>query len=180
MKQIIFSEYAALNRQLHEQNPEFGAHGGEKAAPQVINLCRNNGLRSVLDFGCGKGQLKRYMAELDPAIRVVEFDPAIEGKTNLPEAASVDLVVSIDVLEHVEPDYISAILDTMRDLQPKAVLLVIGTAPALKQLADGRNAHLSIHPGAWWEAELESRFNTIYSHESEESYLFVGAAKPTT
>ena len=63
MAQLISPEYAALNRDLHEERDDFGAKGA-KSAPQVVALARQNGLKVILDYGCGKGSLKPAVAAL--------------------------------------------------------------------------------------------------------------------
>lgn len=176
MRSLISAEYAELNRQLHTDRADYGAHGGAAAA-QVVKLCQQNQFRTVLDFGCGKGMLKPEVKRLDPKIKVYEFDPAIPGKDTLPTPGRMDLIVALDVMEHVEADYVVPVFEALKALRPQAVFLAISTAPAKKALPDGRNAHLSVHSGTWWEAELLRYFAKVHSQETTGSYMFVGTPK---
>jgi hypothetical protein len=81
-------------------------------------------------------------------VRFNEYDPAIPGKDTLPSFA--DLVVSTDVLEHIEPDRLDSVLGHLRMLARKAVFVVVSLKDSNKILADGRNAHLIIRPSKWW------------------------------
>jgi len=158
IRQLISPEYAALNRQLHQEREDYGAT--DSNGPQVVEFCKRSGFRTVLDYGCGKGGLKRSIEQLDPSLTVFEFDPAIAGKTELP-ADPVDLIVALDVMEHIEPEYLDAVLETMRALRPKCVVMKIALTPAEKSLPDGRNAHILLRTPEWWESELGKHFVAI-------------------
>ncbi len=172
---LISPEYAELNRQLHDDKPNYGAHASD-SAESVLKICRLNGFKIVLDYGCGKGTLKPAMAALAPDISILEFDPAIPEKENLP-VDPVDFVVALDVMEHIEPDYLDDVLSTIAALRPKAVMLMIANQPAKKTLPDGRNAHLIVEPGSWWLQRLDKYFLTITTREDGDHFLFIGQPK---
>ena len=142
-----------MNSKLHAG----GSYGrnGDRWAARVAELIDIYGARTVLDYGCGQGSLGRAIGE-----RVKEYDPAIPEKAGAP--APADLVVCTDVLEHVEPDCLSDVLDHLRNLSRKACFVVIATRPAKKVLADGRNAHLIIETYEFWREQLEMRFRTVH------------------
>ncbi len=83
-------------------------------------------------------------------------DPCIPEYADPPPPC--DLVYCGDVLEHVEPDCLNAVLNDLRRLTLKAVLLVICTGPAAKTLQDGRNAHLIQEGPRWWLDALDERW----------------------
>ena len=66
-----------------------------------------------------------------------------------------DLVFSNDVLEHIEQEFLSNVLNHIDTLAQNFVWLRIDTEPARKSLSDGRNAHLSLHPKEWWEIQVQ-------------------------
>ena len=88
---------------------------------------------------------------------VREYDPGIKGKDSLPEPAQ--MVVCIDVLEHIEPDHLPAVLNHLKELTREVLYLTVACYPAQKHLADGRNAHLIIEPPSWWLPKLLERFH---------------------
>lgn len=153
--ELISAEYARLNAQLHHDVMTYGV-GGAKHAPTVRKLVAGltTSLKrtpSVLDYGCGKGLLAK---ELE--FPIWEYDPAIPEKADPPRPA--DLVVCTDVLEHVEPDHLSAVLGDLQRCVREVGYFVIHTGPAMKTLADGRNTHLIQQGARWWRSRLEAFF----------------------
>ena len=115
---LISDEYRQLNKDLHASHPAFGNDnfGWSKFAKTLVV---GNDYKSILDYGCGKGKLKIEMSDIH-GIAVQEYDPAIEGKDAMPEPA--ELVVCTDVLEHIEPVHINAVLRHLRELTKSGCL----------------------------------------------------------
>lgn len=149
--QLITPEYKHLLELKHEQSQGFGSYG-HSVAGYVRDCARQIAATSILDYGCGKQKLQQ---SLGFAIR--NYDPGIPGLDAAPEPA--DLVVCTDVLEHVEPECLDAVLDDLKRCTLHTILLTIDTAPANKHLADGRNAHLIIENPAFWITHLLKRFD---------------------
>jgi len=147
---LISESYRALNRQLHESTDAYGT-SGSRWVDLVRTLSERVNASSILDYGCGKGRLRESLGEI-----VHEYDPAIPGKSDPPELA--DVVVCTDVLEHVEPECIEAVIDDLGRLTRRVALLTVNTAPANKILSDGRNAHLIVQPSRWWLPRIMERF----------------------
>lgn len=149
MLSLISDEYRALNRQLHEEEGSIYGRGGNSWVGDVSDV-REDG-ESVLDYGCGKGNFKKWAP-----FPVAEYDPAIPGKDSEPEAA--DIVVCTDVLEHVEPDRIDKVIGHIYALTKRAAFITIALQPSKQVLADGRNAHLIIESADWWREKLAAYF----------------------
>lgn len=154
---VATPEYRALLQQRYE-SPGWGG-SGHSHWPEVREFAVKLKAQSVLDYGCGRGTLKRaiddaFMSGM-PGVRfdVREYDPGIIGKDELPEPA--DLLVSTDVLEHIEPLLLDGVLQHMQSLALKGMYLIIATGPAREVLPDGRNAHLIQQPITWWAAKLK-------------------------
>ena len=141
----ISPEYQALQAELHARPQGYGGKG-RKWAPVVRELIAWYDARTVLDYGCGEGSLGSAL----PGI--AEYDPAMPGKDAPP--APADLVVCTDVLEHIEPEKLPAVLIHLRFLTRTAALLVVALDATHKILADGRNAHLIQESPAWWETQV--------------------------
>ncbi len=157
---IISKTDREQNRLLHEQNPGYGTSGVHWVA-RVASLIEEGGYNTILDWGCGKGTLGKALAER--GIKIAEFDPAIPGKDAKPEPA--DLVICGDVLEHISPPHLNAVLRDLRRVTQKRLFVVISCRPAGKNLPDGRNAHLLVKPGAWWRAKLLEHFQILIWEE---------------
>lgn len=156
---LITPEYRELNRQLHQTSEKYGTSGHNWRA--VVRDIADHGRLSILDYGCGKATLA---LSLGPAYRVTNYDPCIEGLDTPPEPH--DVVVCGDVMEHIEPELVMNVLRDIRRLTRVRALFVIGMQPAMKTLADGRNAHLSLHTLDEWKAKLtEAGFEIIDNSE---------------
>ena len=156
--ELISPKYAAMQRLLHAQPRGYGGRG-DKWAETVVALVQELGASSVLDYGCGQGSLKRAIRPMLDGCRVDEYDPGIPEKAALPSFA--ELVVCTDVLEHIEPERLDAVLAHLRGLARLAVFAVISLKESNKVLADGRNAHVIIRPATWWHKRLEGAGFTI-------------------
>lgn len=148
--ELISSEYRGLNERLHRDNLAYGV-GGERHAPTVLKLCKTLKTKNVLDYGCGKGRLSRAIPWA-----IDQYDPAVPGKTEAPKPA--DIVICTDVLEHIEPDRLTYVLEDLRRCTLMVAYLTIHIGPALKKLADGRNAHLIQQGQQWWTTQLSKFF----------------------
>jgi uncharacterized Rossmann fold enzyme len=170
--ELITREYADLNRRLHHDNLAYGVGGG-KHVEMVLKLATTIETKSVLDYGCGKG----YLAKAIP-FPIWEYDPAIPGKEESPRPA--DLVVSTDVLEHIEPDKLRLVLDDLRRVTKRVGYFVIHTGPAQKTLADGRNAHLIQRDAKWWGHKLSKFFKVgKIVQKGLELHVIVGPKVPS-
>lgn len=155
---LISSDYLKLQQQLHASPRGYG-EGGDKWAKTVALVADLYGAGSILDYGCGQGSLVRALRKMGRGWRLAEYDPAIAGKSGPP--AFADMVVCTDVLEHIEPDRLDRVLAHIKSLMRKVGFLVISTRPANKVMADGRNAHLIVEPGDWWEARVQAAGFTL-------------------
>lgn len=116
------------------------------------------GPTSILDYGCGQSRFVD-MLDLGPDVARNRYDPAIPEFAT-PVAKPVDLLVNIDVLEHIEDaDLDDVIADMHRSC--RHALIIVDTKASNHTLGDGRNAHVSLHPHAWWEQKLASHFGPL-------------------
>ena len=151
---LISDGYLDLQRQMHAAPKGYGQKG-DKWAEVVAELAAPAGIATILDYGCGQGALGRALR--DRGLTVGEYDPAIKAKADRP--APADLVVCTDVLEHIEPDCIEAVLDDLVRVTRRKCFLVIALTEAGKVLPDGRNAHILLRPVEWWMERLSARFD---------------------
>ncbi len=159
----ITPHYLDQNRQLHKASATYGV-GGWKWIGIIQTALTSLGARSVIDYGAGKGTLGHWWRSgAASEIPLTNFDPA-----TFPERPQIaDMVVSTDVLEHIEPEHVNAVLDDIATLGRRGAFLVISCRPAKKELPDGRNAHLSVCPPAWWAGQLERRYKLVHPwHET--------------
>ena len=145
---LLTESYRELNRQLH-RDPTYGV-SGHKCKNDVIAACQAVQSTDILDYGCGKMTLEGSLG-----FPIKNYDPCIPGLDFPPEPA--DVVVCTDVLEHIEPDCIDAVLDDLYRLTKKMAVFLIANRPALRALPDGRNAHLIQEGPEWWLPKIWAR-----------------------
>lgn len=144
---LITEAYRAQNAELH-QSGRFGG-SGFKHVNAVRDFADSIGAKSILDYGCGRGTLADALQGRD----VRQYDPAIPEFAAMPEPA--DLVVCSDVLEHVEPECLDAVLAHLVSRARLGLYLSIATRlDGKKTLPDGRNPHLLVWPAIVWRQKI--------------------------
>jgi hypothetical protein len=146
----ISKPYQHMLTKYHEKCAEYGAHGHEQAS-LVQKLAISTSACSVLDYGCGKGTLAPKLS-----MPIWEYDPAIPGKTDGPRPA--DLVLCLDVLQSVEPDYLEEVLVDLARCVKKVGFFTITQHLSSLTLPDGRNANLILKSEDWWRGKLAAHF----------------------
>jgi hypothetical protein len=153
-KPTISAEYLALQKELHK-NPKYGI-ASIGYAPLVKQILEFSKAKSLSDYGAGKQNLKKALDGLGKSdLDYRPYDPAFP-EYGPPQPA--ELVCCIDVLEHIEPDYVDAVVLDLRSITQKVGFFSVATGPAAKVLADGRNAHLIQKPTSWWLPKLSEHF----------------------
>jgi 2-polyprenyl-3-methyl-5-hydroxy-6-metoxy-1,4-benzoquinol methylase len=153
MSTLISDSYLNEQVYLHYHHPrkhKYGS-GGPQWANTINAIIAENGCKTVIDYGCGKGILASRLS----GVEVQSYDPAIPEFSALPTIS--DLVVCLDVLEHIEPDCIDVVLDHIVSLAHKLVFVTISQKSAGRFLRDGRNSHLLIKETAWWVKKFKDR-----------------------
>jgi hypothetical protein len=114
--------------------------------------------RSILDYGCGKSPLLDRL-ELGYPVELHRYDPAIPAIAT-PPTKPVDLLINVDVLEHIPEADLDHVVGHMARLAKNAIIIV-DTEPAGTILPNGENAHCTLHPHAWWADYLRRFFPTL-------------------
>jgi hypothetical protein len=167
---VISEAYKAEQQRLHASNPNYGVASVE-FAPQVSKLINNLGISKVLDYGAGKGRLGQNL-EVNHPVTMTLYDPGIPGLDETP--APHEMVCCIDVLEHIEPEHIDAVLDDLQRVVLRLGFFTIHTGPAVKVLSDGRNAHLIQEGPEWWLPKLMARFELhAYTRVSQQGFQVI-------
>jgi len=160
---VISEDYRAMQSQLHAMPRGYGGVNTNVTGPAVMEVVRKIGAESVLDYGAGKGHLGEYLFTHGFTGDYRPYDPAIPIWADAPQPS--DLVACCDVLEHIEPDCLEAVLLDLRRVTRKAGLFLVNLREAKKTLPDGRNAHLIVKPAEWWRERIAEHF--VISDEDE-------------
>jgi 2-polyprenyl-3-methyl-5-hydroxy-6-metoxy-1,4-benzoquinol methylase len=158
MKKLASKEYIAELNSLHQKSAIFGAGSvTKKHYSKIEKIIEKGNLKTVLDYGCGKGDLIEHLNKVSPSVEVDGFDVANEKYADL-KSRSYDLVVALDVLEHIEFGLLTNVLSEIRIRTNSIFFCSVANYPAAKILSDGRNAHLIQIPFGSWFSTLSCFF----------------------
>lgn len=169
---LISDEYRRLQQQMHT-SPDYGT-ASIGYAPIVAQLIEQNGITQLLDYGAGKGNLFRTLRDqklLKNRLRVQHYDPAIPDWAEMPEPT--EMVVCLDVLEHIEPDLLDNVLDDLQRVTGRIGIFSVAVLPAKKVLPDGRNAHLILEPESWWLPKIMERFELQVYQKTQDGFFVI-------
>lgn len=149
---VLFSpDYAAEQRRMHDTQAAYGSRGFYWAYLSA-GIAQLECCKTILDYGCGKGTIGNSFREAGYHI-VRDYDPAIEGKSS--PALPADLVICVDVMEHIEPDCLAAVVADLVRVTQKVLFVAISTIPSKRVMSDGRNTHLIVKDDVWWRELFE-------------------------
>ena len=134
---------------LHKACPEYGV-GGNWFGNKIISIAKEQNVKTILDYGCGKGGLVNLLKK---DYEVYGYDPYVPEFSRFPEV-KIDMLVSTDFLEHIEEDELDDILSHFNEIAPKVQFHAISNRKAAQILPDGRNAHRIVRPAEWWTDKL--------------------------
>jgi 2-polyprenyl-3-methyl-5-hydroxy-6-metoxy-1,4-benzoquinol methylase len=147
---MISAEYKKLLESINGQE-NFGKRKNlPKFLEDILNQCNP---QSILDFGCGIGSLVHTLKTKYPQKNIQGYDPGNVNFLDRFENQTFDLVISTDVLEHIEPEFL---IETLRFLKSKSNRFyhLIALSPSRVTLPDGRNAHLILESPDWWKKKF--------------------------
>ena len=154
----ISEDYLQQQQKLHE-NPDYGS-ASITFAPIVADFIRHTGCKSVSDYGAGKKRLLEGLKTM--GIEPSEYFPYDPVFPEYGEPKAADLVCCIDVLEHIEPEYVDSVIFELSTITKCFGFYSIHMGPANKTLLDGRNAHLIQKPTSWWLPKLVAYFEIMH------------------
>lgn len=156
----------------HEANEKNWA--GEALAEykhEINKIINEKNIKSILDYGCGKAIFQKYLFK---NLNVTNYDPAVKKFSNRPQG-KFNLVICIDVMEHVEESKIEEVLEDVFNFG-EYIFLTITCYPALQVLPNGKNAHYTVKEPIWWEEKLKKylgKYTVIFQTKKERSKITV-------
>lgn len=140
----------------------------------VNEIIERLGVTHLLDYGCGSRLSLAKALKCFHRLTYQAYDPGVPKFSSPPLPAQ--MVCCVDVLEHIEPECIDAVLDDLKRLTEAVFFGTVATGPAAKSLSDGRNAHLIQQPLRWWIPKFLDRFNIQSVQATRNGFLVVGYA----
>lgn len=167
--QTISDSYKAQQEHLHKTT-NYGV-ASIKYADLVTQIINRLEVTHLLDYGSGaRMNLGKH---IKPAhkLQYQAYDPCVAELSGMPVPAQ--MVACIDVLEHIEPEFLDNVLDHLATLTEAVCFLTVHTGPAGKTLPDGRNAHIIQKPMDWWLPKIMERFDiqTVQMRNANAFYI---------
>ena len=165
--ELISDEYKAQIRQVHEESEgRWGATASSRCyeLAEWINGHIKRGAIDMLDYGSSNGKLQKQLRRrglIPEEFEIVEYDPGYEDRLY---KRPCDLVLCVDVLEHIEPELLDNVLVDLNRSMIDVGYFSIALYPARKLLPDGRNAHLIVESEDWWVDRLKRYFHVDITH----------------
>jgi len=148
-------EYARQQEKLHAKgNYGVTAHKYGQTVSQIVDKLE---IDHLLDYGCGSNLSLTKTLKPKRNLKYQGYDIGVPEYADDPVPA--DMVTCIDVLEHIEPEFLDGVLDHLEELTEVVLFASVHTGPAGKTLDDGRNAHLIQQPYSWWLPKIWERFD---------------------
>lgn len=158
MKKVISENYLNQQTILH-QNDNYG-RTARIFAKSIQKILIDTKSTTLSDYGAGKKVL--YDSLISLGMKNFSYFPYDPVFPEYGPAKPAEIVTCIDVMEHIELEYLDNVLDELKLITQKLCFFSIATRPAKKNLLDGRNAHLIQKPARWWVPKLCERFDIEY------------------
>jgi len=153
----------------------------------LIEFFRQQNVKTILDAGCGSGQLMQQLITengdefdvhgfdisancLNPFFDAIRDDVLTVGCLwNLADIVPVhDGIICTDVMEHIPTERVGQTLRNLRLSTAKAGYLGIALFPdGFGQRILGEPLHLTVQESSWWIAEIQRAGFEVYQHAVE-------------
>jgi len=168
MAKLISEQYLKEQKKLHE-NPNYGS-ASLNHVNIISKIIDDTGIKTLSDFGAGKKRLYEGLTKSGHSkqIQYYPYDP-VYPEYGDPKLA--ELVTVIDVMEHIEEEYLEPVLDQIMQITQRLCYFSITTVPAKKILSDGRNAHLIQKSARWWLPKICQRFDIHFLQTKSTGFI---------
>jgi len=154
------------------ENYQWGYSGGKYAGETIVNLLEEfPEVETILDYGCGGGTLKEYVEDKGITDKKwTMYDPGVEEFKDPPKG-KFDLVITTDVLEHVEEIMLNKVLSNLRDLTGRFLFNEIACYFCGVTFGDGPYAGQDLHinmkcPDVWFKRLKHRDFSVEAAYPS--------------
>jgi len=164
----LINDYKVIHKKgTAGQNPSETYNG--KATINFAEIIRKiiikNDCVNLLDYGSGKGDRyfnpsKRRDGKSFPPlkdywkIQPTFFDPGVPYPK--PVNSVFDIVLCIDVLEHIPYQDLGWVLNEIFEFSKKIVFINVACYKSNATLLNGKNAHVSLFDPWWWSGYIEA------------------------
>ena len=134
---------------------EWGGTGGVYSGDTVVEFIKAYPeIKTILDYGCGEGSLKKWVEAAGITDKQwTLYDPGVAEFSERP-TGRFDLVITTDVMEHIEESMLDAVIDDLNEFTGKYLFNEIACYLARAFFRDGpykgKDLHINLKaPDAW-------------------------------
>lgn len=156
---MITEEYKKALLDIHS-SAHWGTTGGVYAGDTIVEFIKAYpDIKTILDYGCGEGALKKWVEDSGITDKDwTQHDPCVAEFSKRPEGR-FDLVITTDVLEHVEEEHIDDVIDDLNNLTGKYLFNEIACYFARSYFRGGpykgKDLHISVKAPDHWMLRLD-------------------------
>ena len=155
---------------------------GENFAEEAVQVCNITTDTKVIDFGCGTGRGGQEIHVLTGApVHLVDFaanclDPDVTLPLSIcdltkPMFLRGDLGFCTDVMEHIPPEQVSAVIDNIMACVDRCFFKIARFPDHMGALI-GQSLHLSVFDAAWWEENFTA-YDIVYrDHDKDGAFPY--------
>lgn len=155
---LASDQYKNQLYQKHSKDKDWGHGVSIRKLRYFKEFLEKNECKTIIDYGCGNSNFKQFI-EKDYNYKVIEYDLGIKGKDKLNIQA--DFTVCVDVLEHIELEYLDNVLNHIRNYTLKGAFFAICKVPSYGSFPDGTNLHKIIKNEDWWYLRTLEYFDLV-------------------
>ena len=153
----ISSTYKSALQDMHKKYI-WGSTAGKYAGDSVAQLLREHPeIETILDYGCGEGTLKDHIEGLGFNKKWTLYDPGMQKFQTKP-TGKFDLVITTDVLEHVEDYMLDSVLSELCEYSNKFIYNEIACYLTNKLFKEGpytgRDLYINLKAPDGWKERL--------------------------
>lgn len=145
---------------------------GEALAQQAFTEMAMRKGDKLIDFGCGTGRPATQFQLLGVAVTGIDHvNNCLDADVNinflrcclwdLPPDLLADYGYCTDVMEHIPPEKVDAVLSEIKRVVRNRVFFQIATFPDGMGKRIGETLHLSVHGPEWWKAKLSEHWGSV-------------------
>ena len=153
---------------------------GEQCAGKFVEIAKPSTNQLVADLGCGTGRGGQAISK-HCLVTLFDFvqnsrDKGIDLPFELADLSKpihfdADFGYCTDVMEHIPPESVDAVLKNVTDVAPHTFFQISLVDDALGYLI-GQPLHLSVHPFQWWHDKLSQYGRITYAEDNHTSAIF--------
>jgi len=142
---------------------------GMMEAERAFAVCQMAAGQSLIDFGAGTGRATAWFQDKGLHVLALDFaDNALE--TDVPYLSAclwdmpcveADVGYCCDVMEHIPPEKVGAVLAGIRERITGPVYFRIATRPDKMGALIKSRLHLTVQGGEWWRRQLEAKWQLV-------------------